>query len=276
MEEILHITYKGDRFTLKELIEDNNAFSASLKLYNTKRYSELLFMHDMGYMIANEKLKQVSDLVATSRFALIEAHKKLHKSPVEWRSGYPGQIWLRTQYLKNAIVWYNSILDYVYQIVWFAFDFYKKIDTKLDYQEELRACSWRAITQLKEKLKITELNELYQIIINARNNFNVIQTNKWANSLKHHGNLSFKELQSDLKYSISFEGGLNYSDISGEIIDLDGACLVLKETHIVLHELITNVVDFVNFEAYFTVDDNGDYRIDGKDKCDYKKILFTK
>lgn len=274
MDDILQIKYKETVYTLKELIADNNSFAESLLLFEPSQHGGINFIYDKGYCIAAEKVDQLYGLVATSRFALIEAHKKLHKNPVDWRSGYLGQIWLRSHYLKNSIIWYNSILDYIYQIVWFAFDFFESLETKKDYEKELRKCSWNSLTDINKKHQNENLQKLYSEIHSAKNDRSMVQVNKWANALKHHGSLNIKELHEHDDILLKFAGGLNSKDILGEIVDLDHACLVLQQAHLRMHSLITYVLDFIDFDSMFRKDEKGVYHVELRDKKEYKKIVI--
>ena len=57
---------------------------------------------------------------------------------------------MRSQFLKNSILWYNSCLDYICQIVWFGFDMHgenilKKIKSKNDFEEMLREVTFSKV-----------------------------------------------------------------------------------------------------------------------------------
>lgn len=273
MDDILTVEYKGKVYTLKELMEDSNEFSNSLKFFKKVKHSPIFLIDDIGYIIAIEKINQLYNLIASSRFGLIEAHKKLHKSPIEWKSGYVGQLWLRSQYLKNSIVWYNSCLDYVYQIIWFAFEFSGEMKTGRNYRHELTLCNWKSISDV---LKVrTDENSiiLYNKLNKVKKELKIINT--WANSLKHHGSLNFKELRPTDSYLLNFTENFNNVDIIGKVLDIDETCVVLKNVHVKLVEFIDFIVEFIDFDNMFEKTTEGDYLTGTKYKSEYKKIIIN-
>ncbi|MCX2432870.1 hypothetical protein [Pedobacter sp. GR22-10] len=275
MNEYLTLNYKDKTYTLKELIEDNNNFSDSLKFFNDSKRPDIFFVNDVGYCIALEKVEQLYNLIASSRFSLIEAHNKLHKSPVEWKSGYLGQLWLRAQYLKNSIIWYNSCLDYVYQIIWFAFDFFGEIKTKKDYRRELIECNWSKISEILESKSDQNSSILLCQLKQIRKDKNLKKVNLWANSLKHHGNLSFKELRLSDNYLLNFTEDFTNKDMIGDVLDIDETCETVKLAHCKLIEFINFLLDFINFENIFDRTNEGQFIINSKEKLEYKKIIIN-
>lgn len=275
MEELLYITYKDKTYTLEELIADNNDFAKRMVSFKPNSPNqEILYSQDIGYYIANRKVHQLYDLFSNAKFSLINAHKKLHKSSIEWRSGNLGQLWLRSQYLRNAIIWYNSCIDYVYQIVWFAFDFYGKLDSKQHYENELFNCKWDKLEQVFKKNNAnSNIKELCSIINAAKSDKNVRQVNKWANNLKHKANIYFKELQEDDFFTVQFADKLSSEDLYGELLDLDDTCLVVQNAHIKINELIIQIINFIDFDSICIKDEEDNFRLGLRDKKEFKKIV---
>jgi hypothetical protein len=93
---------------------------------------------------------------ASARFALIQAHKKFYDSNmISWESGYKAQLWMRFQYLKNAVVWYNSYEDYIYQLIWFEFEMYTgSINNEKNYVQSLKDYSYTKVNSILKKMAL--------------------------------------------------------------------------------------------------------------------------
>ncbi|MFC1223360.1 hypothetical protein ACFE6N_06090 [Pedobacter sp. BG31] len=158
---------------------------------------EFISLGDFGYLIARDKFRQLYSLLATVRFAVCEAHKKLHKSPILWSNGYIGQMWIRSQYLKNAVLWYNSCDDYLLQIIWFAFDFCdpNTLDKPNKYKQTLRHCRWESLVPIMEARKAEpNIGFLLAKIKEFRSLAVVSMVRSIANSLKHHADIYIRDL----------------------------------------------------------------------------------
>lgn len=276
MDNLLTIQYKEKAFTLKELMEDNNQFSKVLKFPKKRPHGSMSLVYDKGYAIADHKLDHLEKLISSGRFALTQAHRKLHKSPIEWSSGYVGQLWLRANYLNNAIVWYNSMIDYILQAVWFAFDFYSPITNAEDYEKELKKYLWQTISEIYKKHTSNEnFTILYQRLLSYKSNTSVKTVNNWANTLKHKGTINYQELHVDRGIEIIFKDKFTYSTLDKDRVDLDYACEVLKDVHIELVGITNFLIDFMDVEGFLNKDENGVYHPMSQPKSAYKKFWIN-
>ncbi len=283
MEELLNIEYKGRRYTLKELIEADNQFSKALPVTEAFHVSiskmQWAFTMDYGYMIAADKFNQLYHLLTTSKFALTQAFQKIHKSPILWTSGYLGQLWLRSQYLKNAFLWYNSTDDYLLQIIWFAFDFFKHQDMtdKERYKKELKNCRWDKLFKvLKNRDTEPEIARLLSAIEAFHNHPKIVEIREIANSLKHHANLEIKHLEGPESISISSHLGFNSEAVENKQLDIDDACELLREGHQVIIGFTQFLLDFIDFRGAFPPEIDGVINMDqSQPKTAYKKFFIN-
>jgi hypothetical protein len=283
MEDLLKITYKERSYSLKELMEDDNQFSKSLLIPEDLNVHiskfQWSFTQDYGYMIAADKFGQLYHLLATAKFALTQAYQKIHKSPILWSSGYPGQLWLRSQYLKNAFLWYNSTDDYLLQIIWFAFDFFKQQDMTdpAQYKKELKACRW---DKLFKALKLREAEPAIVTLIahieKMQKDPVVAEIREIANSLKHHANLEIKNLQATESIHITSYLGFDSKAVENTQLDIDDACDLLKKGHQIITEFSEFLLGFIDFEAAFPPEEDGKIHMDKlKPKATYKKFFIN-
>jgi hypothetical protein len=283
-EDLLKITYKGKDFSLKELIEDNNDFMKSLSIPDELNLTPADFrftsLGDFGYLIAWNKFRHLYGLLATARFAVTEAHKKLHKSPVLWSNGYVGQLWIRSEYLKNAILWYNSCEDYLLQIIWFAFDFcdHNRLSTPERYKRELRGCRWDSLVPTLEARK-DEPN--IALMLNKIESFRGLPIAKTvrdiANSLKHHADIYIKDLDAQPDYILQSDQGFTSTAIADKPLDIDEAVIFLQTLHKEVIEFSMFLLNFIDFDAPFADDEKGVIQLDRfRDKAFYKKFFILK
>lgn len=281
-EDLLKITYKGKDYSLKALIEDNNDFMKSLCIPDELNMAPADFkftsLGDFGYLIARNKFRHLYGLLATARFAVTEAHKKLHKSPVLWSNGYIGQLWIRSEYLKNAVLWYNSCEDYLLQIIWFAFDFcdHNKLNTPEHYKRELRGCRWESlVSKLEARKGETNIALLLDKIQGFRIILVVKSVRNIANSLKHHADIYIKDLDVQPNYILKSDRGFNSSAISDKPLDVDEAVILLQSLHKEVIEFSMFLLDFIDFDAPFANDEKGVIQLDSpRDKAAYKKFFI--
>ncbi|WPU96229.1 hypothetical protein SNE25_11940 [Mucilaginibacter sabulilitoris] len=282
-EELLKIFYKGKDYTLKELVEDNNQFSRSILIPDQlhKQYSSFLVSSsmDFGYIIALDKFNHLYSLLTTARFALTQAHQKLHKSPVTWSSGYLGQLWIRSQFLKNSFLWYNSCDDYFLQIIWFAFDFTdpNKLTTQAKYKRVLKDSRWESLLKaLEPKKHETEVINLLNKINEFHNDNTVKQVKSIANSLKHHADIYIKDLETQPDYLITSYQGFTSAATANKGLDIDESAILLQDMHKKVVEFASFLHVYIDFDKAFEPEEAGVINLaQRKDKATYKKFYIN-
>lgn len=133
----IYILYNEERFSLFDFFEKNRNFEKEIP--NIEEINCLEVMHeftvkytafqskDEFYIVIINVFRIFQDLYnlfSSARFALLKAQRILHlKSSVIWKDGQE-QLWLRTVWLNNAIVFYNSCFDRLMQTIWIGFELF--------------------------------------------------------------------------------------------------------------------------------------------------------
>lgn len=195
----ISIHYKDSRLTLKDFVKKNIEISKELKLLDS--INGLEKTHQFKIMgnfpdascdkemvaICTETFRLFQDVYNTfalAKFSFLEGFRKLHLySTLKWESGAYGQYWIRTSYLNNAIMWYNSCFDILLQTLWIGKRYYMNIfqleDLWLKYDDVLAKCRENKIP---EECFKSFANESCVKFVRLS-----------ANKLKHRNGLRYKE-----------------------------------------------------------------------------------
>lgn len=284
---MLKFVYKKTEYSWEEWHKQKNSFISNLELPKELIISPLIIsfaaVHDPGYSIAMYKMSELYHVIASARFALIQAYEKFYDSNIVLREqSYVAQTWTRSQFLKNSILWYNSCLDYICQILWFGFDMHgqnilDKIKSKTDFEKMLREVT---LSEVTKKLKgIKEVNQhakdLLDKLIKYQKESKCV--NNYANAIKHRGNIGFKGI--DSSSPISYENkvtGFDLEYIEPDILDIDETVERLARVHRKLISLAKYINHFMNFDAMFKCDKEGNILFnEAKDPKEYKKIVIS-
>lgn len=210
---------------------------------------------DMGLLIATRKFEELEHLYKTAHFTLREGSHSNHGGITCNKGDDIAQQWRRFEFLKNAIIWYNSCFDYVLQIVYFAFDFAdtKKIEKHEDYANTLKKCKWEQIEKkliLKAKTN-NHAEKLLTDLSKLRGELKPIRD--WANTLKHNGLLEIDSWRTH-RHSVSIEKE------NGSKINTDIFLPQVVKMNNVLDTLIKGDEQIVNFtyELYDFIGFNGE------------------
>lgn len=284
---MIKFIYKNNEYSWEEWHKQRNDFISNLEMLTELTFSlsmkSTAATHDLGYSIAMFKMSELCHVIASARFALIQAHEKFYDRNVVLREqSYAAQAWMRSQSLKNSILRYNSCLDYICQIVWFGFDMHgenilKKIKSKNDFEEMLREVTF---SKVENKLKgIEEVNEHAKDLLDKLRKYRKDSeyVNDLANAIKHRGNIGFKGVDSTslIGYQDTLTGfDLKY--IEPNILDIDETVECLASVHRELISLAKYINHFMNFDAMFKYDEEGSILLNlVKDPKEYKKIIFN-
>lgn len=257
----MKIIYKGKEYSLKDLKIAQKTFNDSLKIpeyiaeYNgTMEYRCFDERYKLVFLFYIEHYEQL----ISARFALINSYRKIQDSNyINWNSGDYGQYWLRFQYLKNSIIWYNSSFELILQSLWFGFKLYNKINFKNKPYNTIDSAD--AYKFFLEKCNIDNVKIGLEKSINSQDviiSLNKIKDSiefknikRWSNNLKHKGNFIVKEIYYPA-------GGLktqNFDSIytTPEIIDIDIATETVKDFHIKLYEFAEEIFKLFNIPKIF-------------------------
>lgn len=259
MEEInLFFEYRDKKYTLSELIKAESDFFGNLNYIKPISFSKdfvAIASRNQDWLknyIIYKKYESLIDKIFNARFALLQAYKKLHKSPLEWKGGYHGQLFVRSQFLFNSILTYQSIVDNLYQIIYFhlqEFDF----KSREDYLNELRKVSKKSV----EKILIENdyLKEQFEIINSSTY---ISKLNKFANNYKHHSNITVKGLKNNsMDGLINFNDEFSSNDLKEVEIDIDEYCEELSIINNLLTKCAESIWEKINFEKLLNKTDKG-------------------
>lgn len=246
------ILYKKDRISLYNFISDILAFEDSLPLpeethgLEVKNDLELSFRHlktkDNYRSVIYETFRVLQDLhylLATSRWALIQAHRKLHfRSGLIWTDGWE-QLWTRATWLNNAIVMYDSCFDKIVQAVWIGMECFTHKKGKnysrvslfkaSDLESIYHDCWWR-----NELNKIPE--QFGEIKIFMESNSTI---SNYAQKIKHRGGMRYEGLF-PFGEILTIDDGYNPYE-TRNTQDIDNVVKELKAYHIALITLVNSV-----------------------------------
>lgn len=197
--------YKNFTLTLEDFVKENIEISKELKLLDSINGLEKIHQFkitgnfpDASYdkemvAICTETFRLFQDVYNTfalAKFSFLEGFRKLHLySTLKWESGAYGQYWIRTSYLNNAIIWYNSCFDILLQTLWICKKYY--VNKRINGAELQFEDLWHRYDEVLARCKETDIPE--PCISTFVNNDSVKYIRQSANKLKHRNSLRYKE-----------------------------------------------------------------------------------
>ena len=148
------------------------------------------------------------DAVCSGRFNLCTACKGNY-SPgfLNDNASQEAKEWIQTQFINNAIMWYNATFDILLQPIWFYYKLYLSLKKPLsltvnNHEEILRNCDWKNFKRLGPDRVPSYLMEKVQEL----RGFMFDNITQWANHLKHRGNINYKNKNCFEYIKIDMEG----------------------------------------------------------------------
>lgn len=224
------------------------------------KYEGIFLEGDTGLIIASQKIQELERIFSSAKFALVKGSHDKHQGV----SGDDAQTVIRFEFLKNAIIWYNSCYDYILQIVYFGFDFNKPISCRSEYLKELKNCRYiknqkTSKTFYTEFEKIALKNPDAQDLFERLNTFyfeNKGKLRDWANKLKHQGGIEL-----DILYTKPLSYGFRNEDCNKDckelfsdyyiiptIISLDEVIKEVIRVHIEIVQIVDYLYNFIGFK----------------------------
>jgi len=154
------------------------------------------------------------------------------------------------------------------------------VKSKEDFREMLRKVTFGAVKNKLETIK--HKNEYAKKLLERLENYgekdnDVKFIKNIANALKHRGNVGFKGI--DSSSPISYENkvtGFDLEYIEPDILDIDETVERLARVHRKLISLAKYINHFMNFDAMFKCDKEGNILFnEAKDPKEYKKIVIS-
>lgn len=258
----VYIVYKKRQISLFDFVENNREFVKTLPLVSeingleVKHETNVLFSHikenNDYHAVIFETFRILQDLefmIATARWALVQAHKILHfRSGLVWKNGWE-QLWTRATWLNNAIVLYDSCIDKIIQSVWIGTEGYNA-------KQNLNRTSLYSIEGLDSLYKgcwhrdnLGKISYPYREPIETFFSLEITKkVSHYAQSIKHRGGIRYMDL---FPYGQIFEETDEQSYCSfntRNFVDIDEVVYLVKNYHIMLCEFVTKIHNLLTEE----------------------------
>ncbi|CDN73637.1 hypothetical protein [Elizabethkingia anophelis] len=263
MDDNFIIEYNNKKYKLEQLIQEENEYLGKLDKLPPIGFGKILVTisskNPSGYTttICYQKYEALVEKVSHARYLSKEAFKKLHKGPLQWSSGYRGQLLQRSLYLIQSVLTYQSCLDNLLQIIWFQYIIKEDITNRKDYLRLLKACSYLVIKKKKSSLP-SDVKELISDFEKLFNHKSVKDIRDTANNYKHHANLNFSGLEEiDYGIEIKFNNGLKNIDLKEDIIDIDEYCTKLIDVNNLIVEFSMKLWNKLDYGQFVTRTEKG-------------------
>lgn len=195
-----------------------------------------------SHYMAMKKFEELDAILMTAKYCLGQGSRFDRKAYSESKGirtyNKNAQYHLNLHDLKSAVVWYNSSIDYLLQIIYFGFEFYTPFHTNSKYREELRKCIWNEkFTFYKDFCTLADANDNVKVLKNKWENLqqhdSVKYIRKFANAIKHHGGFELTEI-ADRPTRIGVT-----EPFSGKTVDWDE---IMERPTIPFVELVQNLI----------------------------------
>ena len=146
------------------------------------------------------RLQDLYDEICAARFALITSCQVKYPEYLSADTDERGHLWIQSQFVNTAILWYNATFDMLLQVVWIYYRLYKQVKEALtlnNIEDVLSRCKKKIVIelvpneQIKEELKSFHAKSHLTNINTKYSNQNVVE---WANTLKHRRMIEYEEL----------------------------------------------------------------------------------
>lgn len=184
-------------------------------------------------------------LLATARWALMQAHRILHfRSALIWEDGWE-QLWTRAAWLNNSVVLYDSCFDKLLQIVWIGTKSFGE-DTGFPFgQQPLEEVEKKLDVFFQKCWRRNNLNEIPEpyrtLLVNFRASDFAKKIASYSQKLKHRGGVRYSNL-----FPYGNVACLGYTDQYNPAntqfsVCIDDIVQEVKEYHIILCGLIHEI-----------------------------------
>lgn len=282
-----NIEYRGQVMTYEEMGQSNFTFSESLPFFT--RYHDEIYPHEHLIMIGNYNyyksakfLSKAEKCLQTARYYLMNSKNILSTDfDINWSSGYGPQFLIRTIDFTTAVTWYNNCFDYILQIIYLAFELYKKVpkyNNAWTFEEILKMCSYLTVKKIYiANMAVNNLAALWNVIEVCH--IALTDVNTWANYIKHKGGINFDGLTPDEPFHATMtdkDGNViaESGDFDAIMLDLDQSISKLQLAHNALFNCLDQIVTFIDFNAAIPLPDSKTKNLLIPDKNKYVKIIL--
>jgi hypothetical protein len=263
---------------------------------------DIIAQYDVGYCIAIDRLMSVFDSIISARFYFLNSiiPKDYTRSNLLGIEPFADSIdnKIRCQFLKSAILLYNSCPEYIYHTIWFAFNMHQEPYHYNPnwYRKVMKKCSSDIVVSMltSKAEKNIDARKLLNRINEIRCDTEIDYIRSLSNCIKHKGNLRFKGVDDsrEINFMVGFELndtekiGFSTHWLNPEVIDLNGIQNIIISLHKKLISYISFIIDFLELSNVFVETKNssfGDFKYEIHDSIintnssiqpKYKKIIF--
>lgn len=168
------------------------------------------FTKDLSLFSAIKLIDAYNEIITTAKYCLSNGCQFNHLAYQEGeRDGTriydkQAQYVMNLHELKSAIVWYNSAMDYLLQVIYFGFGFHGNIRSNERYQKEQKKVRWNDknvfyITFENFAATNTYAKDVFDRYNYTFKNKHLKTIRKLANHMKHHGGFDLKEYPKDYR-----------------------------------------------------------------------------
>lgn len=281
------VNYRGTTMTYDEMDQKHIEFSKDLSLFTRYRseirfYEPNILLGNTDYYKASKFLGKAAESLQTARYYLIHSEKLLSTDlDVSWSHGYTSQFYFRTLNFISAVGWYDNCFDYVLQIVYLAFELYKKVpkyDSELPFEDILAKCKYYTLKNLyKENQSVPNYSDLWKIITACHTALSNVK--KWDTYMKNRGGIIFNGFTRPNPFDLCI------TDSDGNIVaeskefytiklDLDQSIKLLQSAHKALLKCMDKLVTFINFKGAMATFDLKKGKMIIPNKSTYVKVIL--
>ena len=208
-------------------LEDIILSLPTTKYHNVNADFYTAYTKDFSLFAAIKLIDSFQEIVTTARYCLSRGCRFNHKVYLESNKDGVKKYDKQAQYvmnfheLKSAIVWYNSAMDYLLQVIYFGFGFHGEVNNTGDFYNELIKPRWGKCRfyEAFERLSLSnpDAKGLFEMYENTYKNSSVKNIRLLANNMKHHGGFDLEEYPKTAHHNICIctEGKMIcYNDIT--------------------------------------------------------------
>lgn len=231
------INGREDLLQLDEKVKGRNYFNNVFQHGSRCKELDVVFskLYDLYYIIGGANFNLTS-----------AANKELSLEEYETNGEDIFRSFLRGEYLKSCILAYNSVEDYVMQIISFAYNFKEwKVSSKKKFAKMSRNIYYKDI---KKTLTEKDYGNILTLITNYHDNTYIKKIRDICSKLKHGTNISFNELPSKSFVGFKVDGEYDSSWIEPEREELENLIDICWNANLVIKKYIDELYEILSVD----------------------------
>lgn len=206
------------------------------------------------------RMQDLYDEICSARFALINSCRNEYNEFLSFDTNYKGHLWIKSQFLNNAIIWYNNSFDILLQVLWFHYKMHNKELCNENYTQIIEDCKnfYKFNSALENKPWYNHFDKFRKkYLYNPSSEKNrYLSVRDLANTIKHRRMLRYDQMKTSnrcyltipkeqsLKEFIKFGGSTLYdSSKTIEYLSMEKVSEILFSFHEDLVNLSKEIVD---------------------------------